>query len=273
MITGIFINLVSAVILFFLGILFNSKITPLINRQINPLRAFFYSNSKSQLNQSVVVHGYVRSENDRYFIEQGDLQALMQMEYIVSELCSSDKIIIKDGIHKSNDFHNVQNLFSISGPKWNKYTENLIGLLGSPVTFKKTQKQILVRTSRMESPVIYSTKLNAENKIEVCYGFLIYSKLQVSSGNQINVLVACGRTTFSTNASALLLKHISKRVGVYKELKGRGLFTSSTKWGVLFKVSLDHKNKSKIFSGNEINFEIVQVFSEDDFLDSYTYEY
>lgn len=270
MINGITVNIVSALIIFLLGAIFTKKIYPALEKKFNPLVKFLRIKNGNDRNRMCVIHGYARARSQNkniLYIEQGDLHALMHANEILSTTFDKSYISFKDGIVRNNCAMDNDVVLCISGPKWNKCTERYIGELGSPLKFLKTPKCVSVKTSRMDVPVNYVTEMATDGTITTCYGFVVFGQIDNKEKGTKNILICCGRSTHSTNASISILGDIKHRKGIYKELKTRGVINAPGSWGILFKVT----KTNSMSTPYEIN--IVQVFLRDDFIQRYKYEY
>ena len=272
----IVINLISAIIIFFLGIIYSKIISKKIREHFNVMRKIFPFQLKKN-NRLVLTFGYVKPEKiTNYSVEQGDLTALLSLKDLIELYDSNCKIEICDSISIKDNFNLYKNLFILSGPKWNKITEYFIGRLGSPITFNKNPAGLLVKTARMNKGIIHETIRREGEIADECYGVVIGGKIKNNISEEQNIMICAGRTTLSTNGSLLFLRQIMNKKDEYKELEKRGLMKSLKKWGILLKVNRKFSDKTRIvrpLQSNDVSIEIISLFLEEDFLKPYEYRY
>ena len=174
---GIIVNLISAFIIFCLGIIYSKTLGKRIREHFNIMRKIFPFQLKKD-NNLVLTFGYVKPEKVKnYSIEQGDVTALLSSKDLIELYDSNCKIDICDSISIKDNFNSYKNLFILSGPKWNKITEYFIGRIGSPITFNKNPVGLLVKTARMNKEIIYETIRREGELADECYGIVIGGKI------------------------------------------------------------------------------------------------
>ena len=272
---SIIINLISSPIAFIAGIIYKKILVP-IGKYQNVLLKILPFNLQSE-DKIVLTYGYVLPETtSNYMIEEGDLIALFTAKELISSHYSEQNFLLQDSITIANDLSSYKNIFSLSGPKWNKITEYYLGQIGSPATFSKKPKGVAVKTSRMHEPLIYETLRKEGQLATTCYGIIIGGRLNVNDTTEKNILICSGRTTLSTNGCLLFLRQLSRKSDFYEELKKRGLFKAQKKWGILLKVESQFMPKIDInrpLRSNDVKIQIVNVYLEEDFLQPYEYSY
>ena len=273
---GIIINLISAPLIFFGGILFNKTLGQRIRRHMNTLRNLMHFRLKGE-DKILVTFGYVIPEaSTNYVIEQGDVTALLSAKDLIISFCPEQQLELRDSISVKDNFASQRNIFSLSGPKWNKVSEHYLGQLGSPATFCRNPKGVMVNTSRMSEPIIYKTVRKDHELAQTCYGLIVSGRLNHDTKEEQNIVICAGKTTLSTNGSLLFLRQLSRKSDAYQELRKRGILKSLNKWGLLLKVDRQFASSRGIIrplQPNDVNIQIVNVFLEEDFVPPYEYDY
>lgn len=268
-ILGIFASIIANIIGFFTG----NQIFSYFKTRTHSLRSILpFDLSKNK--HIVLTYGSIPPKNtlSTHTVEQGDLIALLKAHDIVQLIGKEKSLLVHDALSISSSYELHTNIFSISGPKFNRVTRILLGRIGAPITFVKSPaKGINVKTSKMKQKVFFKCVRDETKLPKICFGVILAGEVENNDGSKQEVLICAGSSTLSTNGCLLYLSQLSKSKIKVKQEKRKGLFKQK-KWGLLLRIE-NRKSVDTIHTplhSNDVSIEIEKVFIQDDFLPSYS---
>lgn len=211
-----------------------------------------------------------------YVAEEGDLAAIYMIFDILAFLFKRENIRVQSHIAAREDFDNIQNLVSISGPKWNHVTEMMIGQLGSPIYFSNSRDGIIYK-DKSKKTMEYLSIRKPPHLARKCYGLILSGALSRSDGTKQRVMICAGNTTLSMFGIAAYLKKLSYTRSFTKDLKKQGI-RRDKKWGLLLEVT------NNMPPGREglvwlpmnpgiVRTRVIRYIKEEEFHQPYIYDY
>jgi len=224
----------------------------------------------------VVAHGYVHgpAASDRAAVEHGDLIAIIKAHELALRVAPREAIHIRDGRDIGRGPHEPPNLFSVSGPKWNPTASQLLGALGSPITFRYRPRGLAVQTPSMATPEIYETQRES-GLPTVCYALVLSGTLQARAGRSQHVVMCAGRTTISTEASLLFLEEAERSWRLRLRLLRLGARRAKP-WAALLRVDVATADDERLPaqpSADVFKVNLVRLLTGEDFYAPYEYSY
>jgi hypothetical protein len=268
---GIILGIIASVIANIIGFYTGNRIYTFLKARMHELRSilpFDFTKNKP----IVLAYGSIPPTDitNTHTVEQGDLIALLKAYEIAAMIGKDKSLLVYDGLSIYSSYELHANIFTISGPKWNPVTRILLGRLGAPITFTKTPKGIIVKTTKMKKEHFYECKKEEAKLQKICYGVILAGEVENNSGTKQNVLICSGASTLSTNGCLLFLSQLSKSQIKVKQVQSMGLFRQK-KWGLLVKIK-NNKSVDSIHSPlheNDVSITIEKIFFQKDFLPSY----
>ena len=270
---SILANVITAPGVFLLGRLYSRRLEPKIARRFHVLRSIMPFDFSSPV-PLAVVYGIVPPSMERSFaVEQGDLQALIKAQQLLSQLYEPDRFHYQDGRSILQNLDHERNIFCLSGPRWNPVTAHFLGQLGSPARFVGTPAQIAVQTPEMNAPNSFETTRQPGQLATVCHGLILSGVHVMPNGAKQHVLMCAGRSTLSTSACISFLQQISRTPALVKDLHKRGI-RGDKKWGLIIRVERAAPEAlMEPFHEIDMDIKIVRYFAETDFAQPYRFQY
>ena len=271
MIIDIFIALGVGIALFFLGNFYHDKIAIKISKQRRLLLKIM-SLIKTKDSKVAIIYGCVtpQRDSDAFFLEQGDFSAIIKSKDIIGKVFPTSKQDFLPGVNLCPDLLNYENIFSISGPKWNPITAKIINDLGCPVEFDFERRIVRVINNITMKSIEYETKKIDGELATECYGIILSGSIKKAGSALQKVIVCAGRTTISTYSCVSYLNYLSCSKNEIKKLIKKGI-NSNTNWCILLRTRrLQQENKGTNIPLHDVDvsIDVVQIFHQDDFLNS-----
>lgn len=198
--------------------------------------------------------------------EIGDIESAMIVYDRFKHLSNMD---IEHRVGLEKRLPNRRNILSISGPKWNKASELLIGKIGSPLYFRPGVDGLIEKRKAHSVENVHKMEMtdNSDNSITIkTYGFIVCARSSYVNGAPAAILIA-GLTTYGSLISSKYLSGLSRQD--IRKLKKR--LCHEKRFGLVIEGSI------KINSNGGIediqNIDLISWIPENDFLDPYEYEY
>lgn len=267
-------ELAVAFLIFLLGIGFRGYLYPWYLRLFNPLRSimpFGLFPDRIHVGYGLIPPG---APIGIYTVEEGDARTMYEIDDILSHLYQQDKVIMRSHIDLGRILDVVENLVTVSGPKWNKLTERAIGQLGSPVTFDKFEEiSRLVFQGREGDPVYYETDREPGQLARICHGIILSGATKRTTGLSQSVLVCAGNSTLSSYGVGLFLRNCINNKELVKSIRAYGI-TPKSRWGLIVEVkSLRTNGGLSPLAPSEVQVKIVRRIRDEEFVDPYEYRY
>lgn len=229
-------------------------------------------------NEITVCYGLLppRQGHVYYTVEEGDLAAITYADSNLVQLYGRKRVKTINFQSVEVRLSDIRNLLSISGPKWNRVTETLIGRLGSPILFDQTDALLVTRNST-GSQRQYRAVRRPNGDEEVCFGFVCAGQVFSPTGRKQNVVVCAGLNTLSTYGSVIYLMSLSRQ---YSFRSGPHISrrTVGKKWAVVLRVeNISNPNTSgpvrRPVDPDQITIDVVETLGENDFAAPFTYRF
>jgi len=270
----IILALVIAVITFVIGFSFDKYVRMPIRRRLNSLRFILPFGSGDEV---TICYGLIPpgTTGRNYVAEEGDLAAIYVTYDIFAFLFNRKGIRIQSHMVTKDNLSTYSNLVSISGPKWNRVTEMLIGELGSPVFFSKLQGNIVYHTSKNKVKE-YKTIRNPPHLAERCYGLILSGIIERSDGSKQRVLICAGNTTLSMFGTTTYLKSLSNARKLRNPFRKHGI-SNDKRWGMILEVENNIPDRDGLvflpMNPAVIHVRVVDYISEKEFRKPYAYQF
>jgi len=266
------IALGTGALLFFAGNYYDNNIADKVSKQRRLLLKIL-SFVKSKDSRIAITYGCVTplGDSDAFMLEQGDFSAIIKSRDIINIAFPT---IRQDFLSSVDLFPNLlkyDNVFSISGPRWNTITAKIMGDLGCPVEFVAEKRMVKVTNKTTMKSVEYETVKKAGELATECYGIILSGNVERPGFQNQKVVVCAGRTTLSTYSCISYLNHLSNSKNEVKKLLSRGI-RGDNNWCVLLRT---RRSPSTVQGTNlplhdvDVTFDVVQIFHHDDFLAPY----
>lgn len=268
---GITANLIS----FLTGILFKTYLYTWYKRRTNPLRGLLPFGNKPH--QIAVAYGIIPPNESKkiYTIEEGDTHIIQGIQEVLSQMYGKRRLHVRSYVAIEQSLEIFDNVVSMSGPKWNRITENFIGQLGSPIQFGKSfgSDGLVLLNSEMQIAHKYDSIRTADTIAKKCYGFIIAGRIKRSDGMVQNVLVCAGNSTLSTYGALLFLRNLASDKKQTKQIK-KQLRKNKNRWGLVIEVTNSQSTQGYFpINSAYIQLKPVNVLRDSDFLSPYEYHY
>lgn len=266
-----FISLISSIV----ATIFTSIVWLIWNRikSIDLLMKFLGLNKNDKIS---IFYGNIYRElsenSDRSFrkdyatFEVGDIDSTL---IIYDRFQNSSLNIIDHHIGNENKLISRSNIISISGPKWNKVSEKLIGKVGSPLYFKSGVAGLVEKRRTHPNENIYEIDIRNTSDNSLCmktYGFIILAKSYFLTDIPLAIVIA-GLTTYGSLISAKYLTSLTKsEIRALRKRLGR-----DKRFGLLIEGEIEIDSDGVIKEIKSIN--LLSWIPENDFLDPYEYIY
>lgn len=210
-----------------------------------------------------------------YTVEEGDLAAIAYADSTLVGLYGRKRVKTINFQAVEVRLSEIRNLLSISGPKFNRVTETLIGRLGSPILFDQTDALLVTRNNASQQQ--YRTVRRPNGDEQVCFGFVCAGQVTSSTGRKQNVIVCAGLNTLSTYGAVIYLMSLSTR---YSFRNGPNLSrrTVGKKWAVVLRVeNISNPNTSgpvrRPVDPDQITIDVVETLGANDFVPPFIYRF
>ena len=207
-------------------------------------------------------------------IEEGDVRTIHEIEDIFAFMYGQNRVVIRSymDIDRSQDI--IDSIVTVSGPKWNKVAERLIGHLGSPAIFdKENGVSRLILKERTQIKACYFTERINPKIARCCYGIILTGKVKRASGKLQTVLVCAGNSTLSSYGVVLFLRNCLNNRQLIKQIRQSGIDTKK-RWGLVIEVNNNTPDTVSVpINPSYIQFKIIHIITEKEFLDPYVYKY
>jgi len=213
-----------------------------------------------------------------FLLEEGDVTALYNLYDILSDVYGREKLVVLNHHDIQSNLARISHFISISGPLYNKVTEQYIGHSGSPVIFSKETKGLILINNHtlLNNGNVFDSTYNDNGVVKTCHGILLSGLHTTSSGTKQSYFLCAGNSSMSTYTAILILRRICLDRSFRKVMKRNGI-QFHNKWCILFKVSnLSERevwSMSTPIKDSSLNYEIMKYFSGKDFIDPYEYHY
>lgn len=209
-----------------------------------------------------------------FLLEEGDVTALYNLVDVLSDVYGRNKLIILNHQDIQQKLAHIPYFVSISGPLHNKVTEQYIGISGSPLTFSRNKKSIVLKNNNTEK--YFETTYNNAGVVKSCHGIIVCSSYITPIGINQKFIICAGNSSVSTYTAIIILQRIGKDKKLLKKLSKEGLCTNNS-WAILFKV--DNWSDAEVWStsspikDSSLRYEIIKIVKSGEFLESYEYHY
>ncbi len=209
-----------------------------------------------------------------YSIEEGDVRALTVISASLTRRLSDRQVSLLSHFDIEGFLDSSDCIVSLSGPLYNSATELLIGATGSPVTFDRASRAMVV--SKDDAETRYFTKVLPNGRPEECYGMILRSKRKTQSQRDQNVIIIAGLSNLSTYGCARIFsdldKYLLSNVGFF-----RALFTRWKSYAVICKVVNSSVNAADTgtlpFRSEMLSLSIVDICRGPLFKSPFTYRF
>ena len=219
---------------FLLGFASNRYALPFVQRRFNVLRELtrFDGREGIDLCYGIIPPG---TSGRSSVAEEGDLAAIYVIADVFKRLFTSEQVRIHNARAVAGTLDSFPNIVSISGPKWNRVTERLIGELGSSVIFDRNSRCML-QSRGGEIVAKYTTDRTQPFLARKCHGLILCGYIERSDGSTQKAMVCAGNSTLSMYGIATYLLNLSRTPG-RKADAGLKQFTKMRKWGLVVEVA------------------------------------
>ena len=268
-------SVIANFVFFFLGIFFKTYIYPIYKKYTNPLRNILpFGSNPSKID---VAYGLIQPSYSKqiFTVEEGDMLIIQGINNILSTIYSKKSIRINSYLAIEHNLEAVQNIVTLSGPKWNRITEHFIGQLGSPVRFGKAYDLdgLVIVDDKNQIIDSFESKRTPSTLAQKCYGFIIAGKVRRSDGLFQNVLICAGNSTLSSYGTILLLRNLLNDRKESKKIK-KSLSAKKIPWGIIIEVSNSQiAEKHFPLDPSYVKLKPIKFLIESDFLPMFDYKY
>ncbi|MEU9365645.1 hypothetical protein AB0D78_27950 [Streptomyces avermitilis] len=210
-----------------------------------------------------------------YTVAEGDLAAINTADSTLAGTYGRSRVQTMSFYSTEVRLGEIDNLLSISGPKWNRVTEVLLGRLGSPMTFNQTDGLVVQRPG--SAPVEYHAVRRPDGDEQTCYGFVCGGVVLTPTGKEQNVVVCAGLNTLSTYGVVVFLTALREQYS-FRRYPGLSPRRIGKRWGIIIRVeSVSNPNTSgpvrRPVDPDHIAIEVIDVLAEDDFSQPFVYRF
>jgi hypothetical protein len=272
----IVIALIVSFISFVTGIFYHSKIADKISRQRRIfLKILPFATGKDS--RIILTYGFIAPQNnsDIFLLQQGDFSAIIKAREIINNIFHVSKQDFMISTDIFSHLLNYENIFSISGPKWNPVTAKIMGDLGCPVEFVPDKRMVRVTNKTTMKKIEYESQKADDELATECYGIILSGNIERSGFTKQRVIVCAGRTTLSTYSSISYLNYLRHSKSEVRKLVKIGI-NGNDNWCILIRAKRSpqvDKGKNMPLHDVDITFDVVQIFHQDDFLSPYQISY
>jgi hypothetical protein len=227
---------------------------------------------RGRRNAALITFGLVSPDrNNQRWVEAADVMAIARASVAVSKVIGHDALDVRFADAALGDLQRTPNVISIGGPRFNKVTEHLIGYLGSPVAFARTDRG---RPSIRTGPDISAPSFVSEgdpDKPSVCFGMIVRVSKPGLELAQQNFTIIAGLSSVSTLAGTIMLANWDKYWERNTQKISKHQFDDS-KIAIIYRVSVPAYDEN--FSWiSRMSITIYDVKSGSDFVQDYRYSF
>lgn len=217
------------------------------------------------------------SGSSYYVVEEGDLAAITLAQEVLSENYGNERLKLCGYLAAEVFLRDTNDIFIISGPRWNRITEAYLGKLGSPAWFDLIGgKSELIVHPAAGSLRRYQTTLGPAGEARISYGIVLAGTYVTVDQRTHRVVICAGVNNLSTYGSVCFLLGLRNR----RSFRGMGELKAAAKSGS-FAIVLRVENTAPALDGSgrmpldtsHIAVDVVQVLTSADFYPSYVYRY
>jgi hypothetical protein len=169
-----------------------------------------------------------------FTVAQGDLSAITLGYQVLVENYGRERVRIQNCMVAEPHLHEVLNLLSISGPRFNSITERYMKMLGSPLGISNDPKGLVL--SRPEgSQEIFLNSYRKSGDPEVSYGIILGGVVMHRDDGAQKVLICAGSNSFSTYGCVVILDELRYNRSLRRTRKLAELRNQS-QWGIIVMV-------------------------------------
>lgn len=211
-----------------------------------------------------------------YSVAEGDLSAINYASNTLASMYGVDTV-------RTYSFHTTEmllgdltNILSISGPKWNRVTELMMGRLGVPFAFDETDG-LIVRHADGQSTT-YRAERSPTGDERICYGFVCGGDIQTPAGKRQHVVICAGLNTLSTYGAVVFLMSLREHFSLRRNRRltpGR----RGSRWGIVLRVENtavrddDAGSSRNPMDSDHIQLDMIDTLPDHDFNAPFVYRF
>lgn len=272
--SSIGVNLLSSLLWLVVGAaIYRLVITPLQQRRTVLSRLLRFRSSEGV----TICYGIIPPHRGSvyYTVAEGDLAAINHAYSALAASFGYNRVRAVSHQTAHGNLSGLPNVVSVSGPKWNRVTEILLGRLGSPVTFNQTEELVIQRPGEPEKR--FSTIRRPNGEEQTCYGLVCGGSIETSTGERRRVVICAGLNTISTYGAVVFLAKLGKLYSLrhYRDLSPRKV---GNRWAIILQVENLSNPKARAFlraplDPNSIATSVVTIIGEKHFHDPFVYHF
>jgi hypothetical protein len=210
-----------------------------------------------------------------YTVEEGDLSAINFAVNAFAATFGRERVTTVNCYVAEAHLSQITNILSVSGPRWNRVTENYMGRLGSPATFERTDA-LVVKPLNSPETRYHATTLPSGDE-QVCYGFVLAGEVATSDGRKQHVAICAGLNNLSTYGAVVFLASLRNKYR-YKGVRGLDGKKLGRQWVVIIRVeNTTNPTVSRPYrvplDPSRITIDVVDIIRSDRFLPPYVYRF
>ena len=246
-----------------------------VQRRLNSVRPLLPFASAKSVNVS---YGLMdpNSLERSYAAEEGNVATVFKVLEALGHILGRVPLGLVSHVSVTDNPKLLQSLLCIGGPKWNSITARLIGDLGSPARFSKSEACLVLRDSSTEEVVSYPTE-RGPGLARKCHGIILSGIVEKIGHDRWSVVVCAGNTTLSAFGMAVHLKRLGTSRSLVRDLRRHGVVPHK-RWGLVVEVT---NRLNREMPGLEsiplpeelVDTRVVRYLTEADFCEPYAYEY
>lgn len=209
-----------------------------------------------------------------YSVEEGDLSAISRVYAATTQIIRKDRVSLINHIDMEGHLATCDHIVSVSGPYFNKLTEFLVGSIGLPAKFVRSDGTIRTLADPDER---FGTTYASPGRPSECHAILARGIRIRPDGEEQNCIIVAGLSNLSTLAAAIVLQRIDRYIRRFAEAQSNALKPWPGSWCWIIKVVSWRSDDEAIAKlparEDQLSISVVRSFTASQFASPYDYHF